>query len=60
MLPAFDDYGIYRRESSTFEELAERFGAGSDERESEISELRQLLKLLLLLVFVDCWRTAVL
>lgn len=45
MLPSFDDYGnlpqgIHR---CTFEELVERFGTGSDERESEISELRQFV-----------------
>lgn len=42
MLPAFDDYGnlppgIHR---CAFNELAARFGTGSDEREAEVDELK--------------------
>lgn len=45
MLPAFDDYGnlpagIHR---CTVDELVERFGSGSDEREAEIAELLQMI-----------------
>jgi len=46
MLPAFDDFGnlppgIHR---CTVAELVERFGSGSDERETEISELVQFIE----------------
>jgi hypothetical protein len=42
MLPPFDDFGNLPAgiHTSTFAELEERFGSGSEEREAEISELK--------------------
>jgi hypothetical protein len=46
MLPPFDDYGNLPPgiHLCAVEELAERFGSGSDERETEISELLQFIQ----------------